>query len=98
MILAWASPFNISRLGLHTERPSAITNKRPRGLDACEQHCKISATDVSENVYLWSKMQSHALSLGVNPVVCIYILSMIEIYIICLIPIIHLGNFTHILK
>ena len=31
-------------------------NKRPRGLDACQQHCKISATDVSENVYLFSKM------------------------------------------
>ena len=59
----------------------SYNNKRPRGLDACQQHCKISATDVSENVYLCSKMHYHALSLGVYPVVCIYILSMIEIYI-----------------
>ena len=34
-------------------------NKRPRGLNACQQHCKISATDVSENVYLCSKMHYH---------------------------------------
>ena len=35
---------------------AVLNNKRPRGLDACQQHCKISATDVSENVYLCSKM------------------------------------------
>ena len=35
------------------------TNKRHRGLDACQQHCKISATDVSENVYPCFKMQYH---------------------------------------
>ena len=27
--------------------------------DACQQHCKISGTDVSENVYLCSKMNYH---------------------------------------
>ena len=40
-------------------KPDIILNKRPRGLDACQQHCKISATDVSENVYLCSKINYH---------------------------------------
>ena len=33
--------------------------KRPRGLETCQQHCKISATGVSENVYLCSKLHYH---------------------------------------
>ena len=36
-----------------------IGETRPRGLDACQQHCKISATDVSENVYLCSERNYH---------------------------------------
>ena len=34
-------------------------NKRPRGLDVCQQHCKKSAINVSGNVYLYSKMHYH---------------------------------------
>ena len=34
-------------------------NKRPRGLDACQQHCKKSGINVSEKVYLYSKMHHH---------------------------------------
>ena len=33
---------------IHNNRLSF--NKRPRGLETCQQHCKISATGVSENV------------------------------------------------
>ena len=58
---------------------NAITNinKRPRGLDACHQHCKISATDVTENVYLCSKMHYHEKKICIGlyiyilyPIVC----------------------------
>ena len=35
------------------------TNKRPRGLDVCQQHCKKSAINVSDNVYLYSKIHYH---------------------------------------
>ena len=36
-----------------------LQNKRPRGLDVCQQHCKKSAINVSGNVYLYSKMHYH---------------------------------------
>ena len=36
-----------------------IENKRPRGLDVCQQHCKKSAINMSGNVYLYSKMHYH---------------------------------------
>ena len=36
-----------------------LLNKRPRGLVVCQQHCKKSAINVSENVYLYSKMHYH---------------------------------------
>ena len=34
-------------------------NKRPRGLETCQQHYKISATGVLENLYLCSKLHYH---------------------------------------
>ena len=65
-----------------------IENKRPRGLDACQQHCKISATDVSENVYLCSKRNYHEKEICIGLYTRYYVFPIHHIHIICSIPII----------
>ena len=54
----WINKVKLQQFSM-TVHSQVNLNKRPRGLDACQQHCKISATDVSDNVYLCSKMQYH---------------------------------------
>ena len=67
-----------------------LLNKRPRGLDVCQQHCKKSAINVSGNVYLYSKMHYH------EKMYILYIDHWHFYYYI--IPIIHFADFTHVLK
>ena len=54
-----SSQFDSVRRNGHLLAALPCQKQEPRGLETCQQHCKISATGVSENVYLCSKLHYH---------------------------------------
>ena len=71
-------------------------NKRPRGLDVCQQHCKKSAINESENYINTLKMHYHEKMYSIRLLSPLY--QSLAFILLCSVPIIHFADFTHVLK